>query len=319
MTVSWLANKIELWPIAKLLPCARNAHNHSASQIARIAASIAEYGFANPILVGSDGTIVAGQGRLSAAQRLGLNLVPVQHVTSLPPSVRRNGVKDCLCVDCGTEFTVRKDSNPVICRRCVSSRGGKSMLGVTKAPRHPCKACGKMILDCNKQTYCSLECLKQDKRVDRKCKQCEGSFQIYKSALSGMTNTAGNFCSLACYWRWMCNTQRVKGRGSQWDKTRKAVIKKHPFCAVCATRHRLQVHHILPYRITFDNTSSNLVPLCVKHHKAIESMTHDVELTRLDHKTMKLVMWSILREFSMASAAKILELQREKNSGHFYA
>jgi ParB-like chromosome segregation protein Spo0J len=64
MTSSWLANKIEQWPTAKLLPYARNARTHSEEQVAQIAASIAEFGFTNPILAGSDGVIVAGHGRL---------------------------------------------------------------------------------------------------------------------------------------------------------------------------------------------------------------------------------------------------------------
>ena len=58
--MSWLADKIEQWPTAKLLPYARNARTHSDDQVAQIAASIAEFGFTNPILAGSDGIIVAG-------------------------------------------------------------------------------------------------------------------------------------------------------------------------------------------------------------------------------------------------------------------
>ena len=77
MTASWLADKIEQWPTAKLLPYARNARTHSDDQVAQIAASIAEFGFTNPILAGSDGVIVAGHGRLAAAQKLGLEVVPV--------------------------------------------------------------------------------------------------------------------------------------------------------------------------------------------------------------------------------------------------
>jgi hypothetical protein len=72
MTISWLADKIEQWPTAKLVPYARNSRTHSDAQVAQIAASIAEFGFTNPILAGSDGVIVAGHGRLAAAQKLGI-------------------------------------------------------------------------------------------------------------------------------------------------------------------------------------------------------------------------------------------------------
>ena len=87
--MNWLADKIEQWPTAKLLPYARNARTHSEDQVAQIAASIAEFGFTNPILAGSDGIIVAGHGRLAAAQKLGLEIVPVVVLDHLTPTQRR--------------------------------------------------------------------------------------------------------------------------------------------------------------------------------------------------------------------------------------
>jgi len=89
MSASWFADKIEQWPTAKLLPYARNARTHSDDQVAQIAASIAEFGFTNPILAGSDGVIVAGHGRLAAAQKLGLEVVPVVVLDHLSPTQRR--------------------------------------------------------------------------------------------------------------------------------------------------------------------------------------------------------------------------------------
>lgn len=89
MNASWLADKIEQWPTAKLVPYARNARTHSDDQVTQIAASIAEFGFTNPILAGSDGVIVAGHGRLAAAQKLGLEAVPVVVLDHLSPTQRR--------------------------------------------------------------------------------------------------------------------------------------------------------------------------------------------------------------------------------------
>ena len=89
MSASWLADKIEQWPTAKLLPSARNARTHSDDQVAQIAASIAEFGFTNPILAGSDGIIVAGHGRLAAAQKLGLEIEPEVVLDHLSPTQRR--------------------------------------------------------------------------------------------------------------------------------------------------------------------------------------------------------------------------------------
>ena len=87
--MKWLADKIEQWPTAKLVPYARNARTHSEVQVAQIAASIVEFGFTNPILAGSDGVIVAGHGRLAAAQKLGLAVVPVVVLDHLTPTQRR--------------------------------------------------------------------------------------------------------------------------------------------------------------------------------------------------------------------------------------
>ena len=60
MTSPTLVQRIERWPIDRLLPFTRNARTHSEAQIAQSAASIAEFGFVNPILVGSDSVIVPG-------------------------------------------------------------------------------------------------------------------------------------------------------------------------------------------------------------------------------------------------------------------
>ncbi len=89
MNTHWLADKIEQWPTARLLPYARNARTHSDDQVAQIAASIAEFGFTSPILAGCDGVIVAGHGRLAAAQKLGLEIVPVVVLDHLTPTQRR--------------------------------------------------------------------------------------------------------------------------------------------------------------------------------------------------------------------------------------
>ena len=87
--MSWVAERIEHWPLSRLLPYANNARTHSDEQIAQIAASIVEFGFTNPILVGSDGVIVAGHGRLAAARKLGLDYVPVVVLDHLSPTQRR--------------------------------------------------------------------------------------------------------------------------------------------------------------------------------------------------------------------------------------
>ena len=59
-----IPDKIELRLVASLLPYVRNSRTHSDEQVAQIAASIVEFGWTNPILVGADAVIVAGHARL---------------------------------------------------------------------------------------------------------------------------------------------------------------------------------------------------------------------------------------------------------------
>jgi DNA modification methylase len=84
-----MARRIEIWPIEKLIPYARNPRTHSDAQVKQIAASIAEFGFVNPVLVDSGAGILAGHGRLLGAQALTLKEVPVIVLDHLTPAQRR--------------------------------------------------------------------------------------------------------------------------------------------------------------------------------------------------------------------------------------
>lgn len=80
---------VEVRPIERLIPYVRNARTHSEDQVAQIAASIAEFGFTNPILIGADDVVIAGHGRLLAAKLLGLSDVPVIVLDHLSDAQRR--------------------------------------------------------------------------------------------------------------------------------------------------------------------------------------------------------------------------------------
>jgi DNA modification methylase len=77
MTLSFTPEHIETWPLARLNPYAKNAKTHGAEQVAKIAASMVEFGWTVPVLVDSAGELVAGHARLAAATQLGLTQVPV--------------------------------------------------------------------------------------------------------------------------------------------------------------------------------------------------------------------------------------------------
>ena len=81
--------QLEVWPIERLIPSPRNARTHSDAQIAEIAGSIRAFGFSNPILVGEDGDVIAGHGRLAAARQLGMTEVPVIPLRGLSQLQRR--------------------------------------------------------------------------------------------------------------------------------------------------------------------------------------------------------------------------------------
>ena len=68
---------MEIWPIERLIPYAENARTHSRKQIWQIARSIRDHGMINPVLVDQHGNVIAGHGRILAAQFLGLTQLPV--------------------------------------------------------------------------------------------------------------------------------------------------------------------------------------------------------------------------------------------------
>jgi hypothetical protein len=84
-----IADAITTRAVGDLIPYASNARTHSPEQIAQIAASIREFGFTNPVLVDADGGIVAGHGRVLAAQKLGLTEVPTIDVGYLTAAQRK--------------------------------------------------------------------------------------------------------------------------------------------------------------------------------------------------------------------------------------
>jgi hypothetical protein len=81
--------KIEQIATTALTPYARNSRTHSADQVRQIAASITEFGFTNPVLIDADGGIIAGHGRVMAANQLGLQQVPCIRLGHLTDAQKR--------------------------------------------------------------------------------------------------------------------------------------------------------------------------------------------------------------------------------------
>lgn len=81
--------KLEMRRVADLIPYARNAREHSEEQVQQLRASLREFGFVAPLLIDTQGNIIAGHGRLMAAQAEGLETVPCVLVEHLTDTQRR--------------------------------------------------------------------------------------------------------------------------------------------------------------------------------------------------------------------------------------
>jgi 5-methylcytosine-specific restriction endonuclease McrA len=225
-------------------------------------------------------------------------------VADLVPYARKR-----VCRGCGRSESVRKDNKSTQCKSCASSAAGKITAAKRKAQAHrpPCENCGQPVKT-YRAKFCSVSCKSASARESRICKHCSAEFTVLKSSLK--TNASGNFCSRPCYERYLCNGDRTTGRGSQWSKIRSEVLAGFPFCAVCGTTKNLQVHHIIPFRLTRDNSKANLVPLCVTHHRWIETMFVDTERFGIDACTQEI--WrGMIRSKQAVTATTIKEIARE--------
>lgn len=83
------AMEIRQTSVSDLIPYANNARTHSEAQVARIAGSIREFGFNNPVLVDGGNGIIAGHGRVLAARKLGLETVPAIELSHLSVAKKR--------------------------------------------------------------------------------------------------------------------------------------------------------------------------------------------------------------------------------------
>lgn len=81
--------KIEYLPRGKLLRYAKNSRTHSDEQVDQIVNSIREFGFTNPVLIDEDNEIIAGHGRLTAAEVLEIEKIPVIRLTGLTPKQKK--------------------------------------------------------------------------------------------------------------------------------------------------------------------------------------------------------------------------------------
>lgn len=234
---------------------------------------------------------------------------------------RRRSYRTRECDTCGRVETVRSDNASTTCRGCAVRIAGKKGLETIRRrrPQATCSHCGQVFCRSRsslagvKHPFCSLACKHAFSRVERTCKQCGHQFLVGRGRLSGQTNSTANFCSRPCYEEWLCQTERVNGRGSRWNAIRKEVLKEQPFCAVCGLpdKKKLQVHHIVPFRLTRSNDKKNLIPLCASCHKRVETWLKEFERWVSDPKQIMLMFAFNLRDQQMATYQKLKQLHGE--------
>jgi site-specific DNA-methyltransferase (adenine-specific) len=102
--------KFENVLIEKLKPYENNARTHSEEQIEKIAKSIEEFGFVNPVLIDEGFGIIAGHGRVLAAQKMGISEVPCLFVEDLTETQKRAYIiaDNKLALDADWNFDVLK-------------------------------------------------------------------------------------------------------------------------------------------------------------------------------------------------------------------
>lgn len=143
-----------------------------------------------------------------------------------------------------------------------------------------CAQCGKQFRRYagnvkSEKSYCSRDCMEESRaaiKLVKICKQCGKPFAIYASSVES-SNASGNFCSTKCYHESMTIDGERTYAGFAAAKKRNFDGKQ--FCAVCGTTKNIHIHHIIPNRLTHDHSKGNLIPLCAKHHAAIEPATRN--------------------------------------------
>lgn len=151
-------------------------------------------------------------------------------------------------------------------------------------------------------------------RVKKKCQNCGKDIEVTLSKTKYYKN---NFCSKKCKYEyhhnyiegekncnWLGGNKNYRGN---FETIKKQYFNdKNKFCALCGSKENIHIHHIVPYRFTNDNKINNLIPLCNKHHKMIESLTINVINTGVDLKVFKLIMNNILRTYQIAHIGKVI-------------
>lgn len=135
--------------------------------------------------------------------------------------------------------------------------------------------------------------------VEKECKYCGKKIVVYKSVIE-KSNASGNYCSSECYWN---SLKKDKLLYKGFKEAKRKYFSKPQVCAICGTPKKIQIHHIIPNRLTQDQRKQNLIPLCPKHHIMIERATADLHLLfEDDYEKEQMLLNNIFRTRQMETA-----------------
>lgn len=106
----------------------------------------------------------------------------------------------------------------------------------------------------------------------------------------------------------------AKSYRGDFEKVKKQHFAGAQVCAICGTSKGIHIHHIIPYRLTKDNGTDNLIPLCRKHHKMVEHATLKfIELFDCEGlETAKRYLNLLLRGYQFETAAVLMGLRKNE-------
>ena len=176
------------------------------------------------------------------------------------------------CKVCGDWFPTH---GATVCTSCAENgfkRSHGSSVGVV------CAYCGKSFRRPKanakgKRQFCDIDCQRAYERTlwsERTCKECGKPFKVRESAIRS-SNASGNYCSRDCYERSL-HLEGSKQWRNGFERVKRQSFGGVQFCAICGTTKNIHIHHIIPYRMTKDNGTDNLIPLCASHHAKVEAI-----------------------------------------------
>lgn len=219
------------------------------------------------------------------------------------------------CSVCG-EWFLNVGRNNINCDACNTPKAIHDRIWHTVK----CARCGKEFerrysdeKDC-KNSYCSKKCMKEHlagDKVERVCRQCGKKFTVNKSTLKSYTNASGHYCSRECYWKSMTIESDKCYKGFRTSKRK--YFGGDKFCAMCGATKEIHIHHIVPNRLTHDQSKENLIPICTHCHPKVERITRRLLKEFQEYDMVKLYMGNILRTYQLANLARIKDIVEKNN------